>query len=313
MKKLLNHIPLFAVLTIQLFTFQSALATSIDPNSYRPSCVMSRAIALDDQILNGEVQRSKYYELIPYDWQLKAQGQVLILPATGGFTVIDHALAQHLCGLGLIVRILDYPQPSGFTTDIKIHDQITTLVMNTLSLFLQQHPEPTALVGASLGGLYSAVAFGLSQNNADFVNKIVAENKWQNLRLIKGATMVVAGGPLAQILAYSKQELIVAQRELRQKNRNFTNNDEYFQLLEKEIQLDPLKLVPADKSSQILMMNSVSDEIVLAETQKKLWEQLGRPTKTEYTSGHVYSIIRSYLFHSAKIARFSVNLLKNQH
>lgn len=297
--------PLFV---LALFAFaQNATAVSTS----WPSCEITRAVPLEDQFFNGEVQKSQYYQVKPFESQIAAPGQVLIMPPTGGFSDLDYALAQHLCKMGLVVRILDYPQPLGMTTDLKIHDQTTLLVMNTVNLLLKEFPVKTVLVGASLGGIYSSIAFGLSQNSNPQVAKIVAENQLTNLKLIKGAALVVAGAPLADVLAYSSQSRVVQQRMLREKNNIFKNIEEYRQILEEEIQLDPLKLVPSDKAENILLMSSVADDVVLSEAQVKLWQALGQPQKTDYSSGHAGTIVRAYLLHSAEIRRFSQKILNN--
>ncbi|MCE3009756.1 MAG: hypothetical protein LW875_03995 [Proteobacteria bacterium] len=225
----------------------------------------------------------------------RATHQIIILPPTGGANSADRSLFKALCRRGHEVRILDYSQKSGLTTDLSIHDRFSREVLTEIDRLLGRTEKSTVLIGASLGGLYTSMAFGYSlENQAEF----------PNLPWIKAIVLTVAGGQLSEILANSELKAVKEQRELRLRELSISGIQDYQLQLEKAISYDPLKWARPDKKNKVLMFNSNNDSVVPTSTQEKLWKAWGEPQVVRLSTNHQFSIGRVYFFMEDRIDSF---------
>jgi hypothetical protein len=227
--------------------------------------------------------------------QTKAARQVIILPPTGGANAADRSLFKALCKRGHEVTLLDYAQPSGLTTDLEIHDRISREVLGEINRFLFENPKPTSLIGASLGGLYASMAYSYS---------LTKQTEFQSLKWIDSMVLTVAGGSLADVLSYSEQEGVLAQRELRFEKLNFESIEDYSAELERNIFYDPLKWATPAARANVLMFNSINDDVVPSFTQEALWQGWGEPEIERFSTNHPLSIARAYFLKVNRIDRF---------
>lgn len=227
--------------------------------------------------------------------------QVVVLPPTGGINTADRSLARKLCKKGNTVRIFDYQQPT-IEFDLTVHDRAVFTTLKDLDLLFDIFPYPTVLIGASLGGIYTSLAYGASLQNGLF----------KDLHRIQGIVTVVAGGPLGDVLANSKQEIARDQREQRMKAYNLKTIPEYAAFLNSIIGYNPIKWAQPQKADSILMLTSSNDEFVSAEAQEALWTAWGKPERRVYNVGHKMTIARAYFFYGDHIAEH-VSKILNQH
>ena len=222
---------------------------------------------------------------------------VLIMPPTGGENILDRKLAGVICDSGLNSVIFNYAQLPGDVANLGTHDEATLRTLQSLNNFLSTRSEQFVLVGSSLGSLYTSMALGLS--------RLPHGNQFPAFQKIRGAVLVVCGGPLSEILATSQLKEVVAQRNARLQMFGYKNASEYQKALDGAIALDPLKLTVPELKSKVLMFSSSVDVAVPAHTQDELWQAWGQPERHMYSVSHAETIVKVYLFQGAKIREFA--------
>lgn len=228
----------------------------------------------------------------------ESSGQVLVLPPTGGENFSDRRIARKLCRSGLLVHVLNYPQPSGMTLDLGIHERTTQLVLNSVEDFMLEYPQPTVIVGASLGGIYASVIYSLAiDKNPDY----------EAFFPVKGLVTAVAGGSLVDILMNSKIEGAVQQRQLRMSSGVYRDREDYRDQLERAIFTDPLKL--ARPSDSVLSYISLNDKKVPTKNQFQLARAHGAKIRTIRLLGHPSSVLYTYYSQGNEISYFIKKVL----
>jgi hypothetical protein len=227
--------------------------------------------------------------------QKESHRQVLILPPTGGANMADKSLFDSLCALGHQTSILNYQQKSGLTTDLGVHDRLSREVLVAIDHFIGQNPKPTAVIGASLGGLYASLAFSYSKTN---------QTEFKNLAYIDRIVLTVAGGPLWDILTFSQGEEVKKQRELRMKALGFSDLNRYRETLQQNIFYDTQKWATASEKAKVLMFNSTADEVVPSASQESLWSAWGKPEVVLFTTDHQWTVGWVYFFYTQQISNF---------
>lgn len=238
------------------------------------------------------------YQMLPRK-NLIPEGQAIILPPTGGLSFIDRRLGKSLCERGISVIILNYEQGDTVSDDLGLHDRASKSFLNSLAITFKYSPKPSVLIGSSLGGLYAALAKGLSLTSED-----------PNMSLIKGQVLTVTGGSLPEILATSQHDSVQEQRALRFKTYHYTSTEEYLSKLYEAVTLDLYKVSNIVSRDQTLFFGSDDDEIVPGNLQRKLWEKLGRPEGDWYTSSHGITIGRVYFFQTDAIGKHIFKVLR---
>jgi hypothetical protein len=166
-----------------------------------------------------------------------------------------------------------------------------------LNDFLQKSSKKTVLVGASLGGLYASVAFGL-KDQPEGIN-------YPGLQQIQGIITTVAGGPLYKILSDSQLDFLLKLKQDRMRFFNLKTSSDYLNLLQSQIYLDPLQLEQSQKSKSVKMFISDRDTTVPSAYQEQLWQAWGRPQRVNVKYSHVNAIAKVYLFNGDTIYQFA--------
>jgi hypothetical protein len=161
--------------------------------------------------------------------------------------------------------------------------------------FIGLNPKPTALVGASLGGLYASLAFSYSKTN---------QTEFKNLKFVNRIVLTVAGGPLWDILTFSQGEEVIKQRDLRMKAYRFTDLKQYREALLKNIFYDTQIWATAAERSNVLMFNSTADDVVPTASQESLWNAWGKPEVVLFSTGHQWTVGWVYFFYTQQISDF---------
>ncbi len=256
------------------------------------SCRLRRVRILTEDPVDGSESIIVYDEYLPRRRLDAGTASVLILPPTGGESFLDRGYARSLCRRGVVGVVLK-SWSFDTRTDLgpEVHDE--SLWRGVVAIrrvkFWVRSDRPLGrmgILGTSVGGIYAGLALAVDPE-------------------IDAGALIVAGAPLAEILARSSLPAVKAQREERMRKRALQSDAEYEHFLREAIQLDVLG-VPDSRLSEVplLMIRSNRDSVVPSNTQTKLWEEAGRPAGVVYSSGHAGSIVRAYLFERARIARF---------
>jgi pimeloyl-ACP methyl ester carboxylesterase len=222
--------------------------------------------------------------------------QVIIVPGVGGQNPLDLLLKKTLCDQGFKTSILE-SDANLFVleTDYAVHDREINLFLKRLQNQLNLSPEPTALIGASLGGIFTAVAY--SKNNELFQG------------LLKGMVTVVAGGPISEVVENSLLPQLKYLNYYREyfKYSNQSSSERHQSLIQ-SVSLDPVHSAQPRLSSTCLMYIADYDVIVPASSQNQLWSAWGKPEAHHVLTDHISAIVWVYTFRAQEISTFIKNL-----
>lgn len=218
--------------------------------------------------------------------------QVVIVPGTGGQSPIDSTLLKSLCNLGFKTAIveanLNYLK---FDSDYGVHDRWVNQFITQLKITLDANSEPTAIIGSSLGGIFTSIAY--SKNRELFNGNL------------KGMITVVAGGPLATVIETSvlpQLTYLNLQREIFT-YRNLNDEQRHNELI-RNITLDPVKLAQPQLSNKVMMFLADYDVVVPSVTQMALWNSWGQPRVTHVFAEHIGTITWVYTRKAKEIGSF---------
>ncbi len=223
--------------------------------------------------------------------------QVVILPPTGGENRADRNLAKELCSRGHLVKVVDYPQFVIAPEDFDGHESATINTMSALSDFFEKESKPTAIVGASLGGIY-----------ASLVHSLAVSPEWKNFAVVDALVTTVAGGSLAEVLTYSTLDHVKKTREARLAGGTFRNLQDYQNFLDGHIATDLLKLA---RPGNVLAFTSNKDSVVPTKTQLALAEAHGVKPMRVSRLGHSGTVAYVFYRKIGTIHQFLKNLSKN--
>jgi len=212
---------------------------------------------------------------------------VLLLPPTGGGTLLDERLIQILCEEG--VRAFLVREWSGhLETDLDpaTHDRGSlrgvAAVRQTLTHF---GIERAGIYGTSLGGIIASIAAGVDER-------------------ITAAVLTVAGGNVIETLARSDQELLVDLRARRMKEYGLCSLDDYEAFLRRAITINASEFTRPELRNSTWMLVATQDTTVPSHLQDELWERWGRPLRTDFKLSHIPTVIWVELTYARNIARF---------
>lgn len=222
------------------------------------------------------------------------QTQALIVPPTGGENFLDRHLSSELCKAGILAFTLNYISAYPVVTlDLSVHDLATEEFLAQLEKTLRYSPHPTVLVGSSLGGLLSSIAYGMATQNGFTNGYTLAFHPEKTIELLRGASLTVTGGSLAGVLADSQVSGVVEQRKLRMSTDGYSR-DQYENALSQTIRMDTLTLANPKVTQNILFFEGLADVDVPTQYQKKLWKAWGGPRVESFLLGHPETIFLVY-------------------
>lgn len=235
------------------------------------------------------------------------QMQAIVVPPTGGENFLDRNLSSQLCKAGILAFTLNYTSAYPVVTlDLSVHDLGTEEFLAQLEKTLRYSPHPTILVGSSLGGLLSSIAYGIASQNGFTNGYPLAFQPTKMIELLRGASLTVSGGSIAGVLADSQVEGVKAQRELRMTHDGLTR-DQYEEELGKTIRLDTLALASSKFSKNVLFFEGLLDDMVPTQYQNNLWDAWGQPTREYVPMGHKETIFLIYELRTGAIRDFILN------
>lgn len=240
--------------------------------------------------MNGERYESSFFY-----YQTEKKGTrplVVVLPPLGGVTVVDTEVAEYLANKGYHVLIAMNPENladlSRPVDDIDGFLIRTTVSIRHLLDWAGNREEvdgsQVAGFGASLGGIRLLMLAGTDER-------------------VKASVVYVAAGNLPEVLTNSQQEIIKGYREHQMKKLGLSNAQEYLDLLQANIFVDPLQNVHNFDPDSVYMKISNKDKTVPTVNQWETKRAIGTSNYNETDSGHVQTVA-SALFETNKIYKF---------
>ena len=236
---------------------------------------------------SGITHNFLFYETQKSD--VKEAPLMIIYPGIGGITYFEKYLANYYTLKGISVVI------SHYLDDVKLYnianirsEMIANLsvgfsLVDFFSTLPNIDPDRISILGISYGGIRGAYHTALDKR-------------------VNSATLMVAGAPFEEILAYSSLDMVSEIRSQQMNNANIADTSNYLAEIKKEI-LPISDFVCQRESDEFFLIISDDDEWVPTENQWQLWEILGRPKYENSGLGH----IGTPLWHGLKKVNFIYN------
>lgn len=215
------------------------------------------------------------------------KGNLIVVPTIAGVSPLEKSFATSAClrkYRAVIIR--GWQQDNVAEIDIEAHDYYALRSLVAVRHILDYLNEPTQIIGASLGSLYSSVAFATDE------------------RLI-GAVLIVAGADLPSILANSKVNQVTQLKQRRFDTFGYSNDEEYLQALRAKVHFSP-ELFVSEKAKEkpLLMVLAQKDHSIPTQNQAELIQLWEPDILLVSKHGHVRTIIDTLLFRKSKLFRF---------
>lgn len=212
---------------------------------------------------------------------------VVILPPTGGGTVLDSRLMNVFCENGIRTLLI-----RGWSGDLEqdldpsTHDRGSlrgiAAIRQTLTFFGVKR---AGVYGTSLGGIIASNAAGVDSR-------------------IDALITTVAGGNVLETLSGSDQEILARLRKERMEKYHLKTREEYRDFLARTITLNASDWTRPEISSRMWMVVATEDTTVPTRVQEELWENWGRPKRTDIASGHIGTVVWAETLYAHDFARF---------
>ena len=218
---------------------------------------------------------------------------VVILPPTGGGTVLDNRLLKVFCEYGIRTLLI-----RGWTGDLEqdldpsTHDRGSlrgiAAIRQTLTFFGVKR---AGVYGTSLGGIIASNAAGVDSR-------------------IDALITTVAGGNVLETLSGSDQEILARLRAERMEKYHLKTREEYRDFLAREITINASDWTRPELSPRTWMLVATEDTTVPTFVQEELWEKWGRPKRTDISSGHLGTVVWAETFYAHDFAKFFLRALE---
>lgn len=220
---------------------------------------------------------------------------VLVVPSVEGVTAIEPKIASQLCHAGLaavIADVVDTSLPKSLPAigHEDIQQRRAILALRTILDLVSNHPafdrDRIGIIGVSLGGVITSMFAGIEPDR------------------LKAVVIVVGGGNLPFVLATSDQAKVSDLRRQRMEYLKVRNPEQYEDWLRGTLRYDPLYFAPLANRDRIMMITARNDSKVPYSVQQDLFEAYGRPKVSQYSGGHVETIIKMTYFYFGEVIDF---------
>lgn len=220
---------------------------------------------------------------------------LVILPPTGGQSIVDTSYAMGFCAKGVRTVIVDSWPDSDYENrvlDLGYADRNLIRALAAVKYVIEFLGTDVGLFGTSVGAI-------LASSIAAYEPRVI------------GLATVVGGYPLPAIMATSEQETMRMNRRQYMAALRISKLDDYLAYLRGRIKIDPKARIEARaKEIPVIMQVAEGDRTVPTSTQNALWELWGRPTKFTEHCDHVEAVLRSYILHREEITDFFLKILR---
>ncbi|MEQ1721835.1 MAG: hypothetical protein ABL930_01575 [Pseudobdellovibrio sp.] len=207
---------------------------------------------------------------------------VFMLPPLGGMNQMDEKMGEAFCNANIAAILitttltgLDSPTLVPVTDHDHTHRRVASAIkggMLAIRSLPQLNTLKIGLFGVSLGGILGSVAYG-----------VIPE--------ISAATLLVNGGDVPFILAYSDQSSIIKLRTARMAEQGFKTFEQYETYLRQHLTIDPLHFAKLIDPNTVKLFLSKTDKSVPSVKQMEYYDALGAPKETSfYSLSHINTI-----------------------
>ncbi len=220
---------------------------------------------------------------------------VIVVPTMNGVTVVEPKIASQLCSNGIAAVIADVvdtslPREMPGSGHEDAVNRRAILALRTLLDLLSNHPaidrDRLGMIGSSLGGIVTSMMVGVEPER------------------IKAAVIAVGAGNLPFVLSTSDNSNVSELRRQRMEHLKLANSEAYEDWLRPIVKFDPMFFTPRAVKDRIMMVTAKADTKVPYEMQRALHEAFGRPTVSEYSGGHIETILSMTYFYFGEIVNF---------
>jgi hypothetical protein len=222
-----------------------------------------------------------------YKKEIKSLKSLILLPPTGGTSVIDKSYAKKFCAKDYDVYVLNgWSGDKETKTDLTIHQNFYSRAQKAISLSLDNiHTPYIGLIGTSIGGLHASIAAN-TQTKIDSV------------------FIIVGGAPIAEVIVKSSQDAMVNLKAERKKRFDFKTDDENIKAISKVFSMEPMNQGKLYKTKDIGMSIAAKDSVVPSENQNKLKNFFKPQSVIDLSNNHFWGIVNTWLFHDTKVIDF---------
>ena len=220
---------------------------------------------------------------------------VVVVPTLNGVTVVEPRAASQLCSNGIaavIADVIDTSLPAtmpGAGHEDK-HNRDAILAIRTILDYLGKQPQfdsnRMGIIGFSLGGIMTSMIAGVEADR------------------LKAVVITVGGGNIPYIMSTTDQDKIQSLREQRMSFMNMTEPTQYEDWLRPLVKFDPLAFSSLAHGDRIMMVTAKSDTKVPYIMQQGLAKAFGNPVISEYSGGHVQTILSLVYFYFGDVTSF---------
>ncbi len=215
---------------------------------------------------------------------------IMILPPTGGETVLDRLDSERLCEAGFRVALMEHWDGDTFSElDLDMHDRGALRALAAIR-HVTEYLDPTGteklgILGTSVGAIEAALALG-------------------DLPQIGVGALIVGGGGMPDIIAHSTVSSLAQLRDARMKELGYSTVDDYQQALAAHVHIDPLDFAGLTGKKALLMMIGTEDQMVPTRDQYALQKAWDDAPALTHDADHVHTIVYTSAFEFGKFIQF---------
>ncbi len=240
-----------------------------EENSSYASYRVKLKVALDKPLfINFLFYRSKGVA------EMQKKPLVMIFSNIAGVSMIEKWFAHYFASHGMHVALSHCSEHESIThidetNESAIRTLLAGFALTDFSIKINDvDPKKIGLLGISFGGIRGLYQIGFDSR-------------------IKAGAFIVAGGPIQDIMAYSKQIVAKRIRDRQMHDARMSSVSEYLHFLDTHIELDLNTALAKRSSKDFYLFISASDSWVPSHYQWKIWSQLGHPRFERYPLGHL--------------------------
>lgn len=227
-------------------------------------------------------------EVTHYQPREGVRGSVLIMPPTGGSTVLDRSYATLFCRAGFEAWIVErWTGMNEESTDLQIHERLYRRGQRAISRVLREIPDERSvgILGTSVGALHTAVAMGSQER-------------------LKAAFAITGGLPISEVIATSDQQAMQKLRRIRAEDYGLKDPAEHARAIRKVFSMEPESLPRHFEGKHLGLVVAAEESTVPGETQLHL-ERFWEPQVVYRSSGnHFNAIVGTWLWHRHDLVKF---------
>lgn len=219
---------------------------------------------------------------------------IIILPPTGGVTLLERRYAAQLCQQKFNAIILaQWSGDNEHSLDLDIHQRLYDRAQRALKLLIDSLDSTyIGLLGTSVGGIHASMAI-------------------THINRINSVFTIAAGAPVASIIVHSDQKVLAKAKRARMKQFDFRSEVDYEKALQQHIFWDIFNPQVPIENKSFGMIIATKDMTVPTPYQIKLKEFWQPSTVIQIPYGHISGILWSSFFYNKEILSFFVTDAEN--